>query len=122
MMESIDMIGFGTEGFMLTAEEIAESFDGERHIHNNLSMTGGWDRSCRRQKRWMNEPAVRISKTGLLNMKHLRGFLGLGYGGFNKRTGSRLFNQLLLIMKKLRLLDLTKGEIGSTNRQSLNKS
>jgi hypothetical protein len=59
---------------VLATQDIAETFNGEMEIHNDVSLTGRVAQRLSDQKSWMNEPPVRSSTLDLLNMKHLREF------------------------------------------------
>jgi hypothetical protein len=59
---------------VLAAQDIAEALDGEMQIHNDVSLTGSVGQRLSKEKSWINEPRVRLSKTVLLIMKHLREF------------------------------------------------
>ena len=68
----MDVGGFSCEGHVLAAQDIAELFEGEMQIHNNGSLTQRVGQRLSKAKSWINEPAVRSSTLGLLNMKHLQ--------------------------------------------------
>ena len=58
MTEPVDIGGFGGEGQMLAAQDVAESFDGDGQIHNDVSLTGWVGQRLSKQQDWINEPAV----------------------------------------------------------------
>jgi hypothetical protein len=74
LAEPMDVGGFSCERHVLAAKDIAETFDGEMEIHNDVSLTGRVGQRLSKEKSWMNEPLVRSSTLDLLNMKHLREF------------------------------------------------
>jgi hypothetical protein len=74
LAEPMDVGGFSCERHVLAAKDIAESFDGEMEIHNDVSLTGRVGQRVSKEKSWINEPLVRSSTLDLLNMKHLREF------------------------------------------------
>jgi hypothetical protein len=74
LAEPMDVGGFSCERQVLAAKDIAETFDGEMKIHNDVSLTGRVGQRLSKEKSWINEPPVRSSTLDLLNMKHLREF------------------------------------------------
>jgi hypothetical protein len=61
LAEPMDVGGFSCERHVLAAKDIAESFDGEMEIHNDVSLTGRVGQRLTKETSLINEPPVRSS-------------------------------------------------------------
>ena len=58
MTEPVDVGGFSCKRHVLAAQDVAETFDGDGQIHNDVSLTGWVGQRLSKQQDWINEPAV----------------------------------------------------------------